>query len=180
METKVVRGSLGAFTILELAITMTLIVTVMSIGIYGYRQAIPHSRSIACRQNLRDLSRALQLYLAEHQDVMPTLAAGKSSIGEDDKPTLDTVLLPYLDNPDALRCPADHEGLYETTGTSYFWNSLLNGQKASNLRFFFSQNDSLIPVISDKQAFHKGVGTGVNILYADGRVEKEFKFQVGP
>lgn len=178
METEV-RSGIRAFTILELAVAMILVAVVMSIGIYGYREAIPHARSAACRQNLHDLGRALQHYLAEHQEVMPSLAAGRSSTEETDKPTLDTTLLPYLDNPGSLCCPSDRQKLHETTGTSYFWNSLLNGQKSSSLRFLLTKDEALIPVISDKEAFHKGVGTGVNMLYADGRVEKELKFQVG-
>lgn len=178
METAV-SGSRAGFTLMELAITFTLVVTVLSIGIYGYQRAIPHARSIACRQNLQDLSRALQLYLSEHQEIMPRLAAGRASIEEQDKPTLDMVLRPYLDDPQSLRCPDDREGLYESSGTSYYWNSVLNGQRSSELRFLLTQDEALIPVISDKEAFHKGVGTGVNILYADGRVDKEFKFQVG-
>lgn len=178
METEVSSPRAG-FTVMELAITLTLVAITLSIGIYGYQRAIPHARAIACRQNLQDLSRALQLYLSEHQEIMPILAAGRASIEEHEKPTLDTVLRPYLDHPESLRCPDDREGLYESSGTSYYWNSVLNGQRSSNLRFLLMQDEALIPVISDKEAFHKGVGTGVNILYANGQVDKEFKFQVG-
>jgi prepilin-type N-terminal cleavage/methylation domain-containing protein len=169
----------SAFTLMELLVTLTLITIAMSIGIYGYRLAIPHARSFACRQNLHDLGRALQLYLTDHQEVMPVLAAGRSSKSERDKPTLDTILLPYLDNPESLRCPCDHKNFYENSGTSYYWNSVLNGQKSFNLRFLLTWDETLIPVISDKEGFHKGVGNGVNILYANGRVDKEIRFQVG-
>lgn len=174
-----VNGSLKAFTLLEILVSLAVATTLILGGVYGYHQAIPRARSIACRQNLFNLSRALQLYLSEHQDVMPTLAPGRSSKDEGEKPGLDTLLLPYLDDPDSLRCPCDQKGLYETTGTSYFWNSLLNGQKSANLHFLLTRDDSLIPVISDKEAFHKGVGNGLNILYANGSVENQFQFQVG-
>jgi len=169
-----------AFTLLELLVTIVLVAAVLSIGFYAYHQIIPRARSAACQSHLRELGTALQLYLSEHNDTMPSLAAGRSSLEERDKPTLDVVLLPYLGSPDVLRCPADREGIFAETGTSYFWNSALNGQRASSLRFLLTRDETRIPVISDKEAFHEGVGTGVNVLYADGRVEKEFQFQVGP
>ena len=43
-----------------------------------------------------------------------------------------------------------------------------------------TKNQSGIPLISDKENFHHGVGSEVNILYADGHVVSELQFTVDP
>ena len=87
-------------------------------------------------------------------------------------PAIQTVLAPQLGNTNVLRCPSDREQFFERTGSSYSWNSLLNGEDADRLEVFnikFSPHE--IPVAYDKEAFHARSGnTGVNYLYADGHI----------
>ena len=78
-------------------------------------------------------------------------------------PTLDTVLLEYVNSEDAFRCPSDHDGHWEKTGCSYFWNSLVNGQALGSMSFMgLTRNEAGIPLIADKENFHKSIGDEVN------------------
>ena len=74
--------------------------------------------------------------------------------------------------------PTDNEPGHfaENTGTSYYWNTALNGQALSNLRFLFTTNATEIPILADKEGFHPYSENKVNILYADGHATKELKF----
>ena len=91
-------------------------------------------------------------------------------------PPPDAVLMRHTGgNTNLWRCPSDRLDIFGQTGTSYAWNSLLNGQDADHLvvmNMVFGQ--SFIPVFYDKDNFHKdrGVGKEVNFLYADGHINK--------
>jgi prepilin-type processing-associated H-X9-DG protein len=63
---------------------------------------------------------------------------------------------------------------FERTGSSYAWNSLLNGEDADHLKIFSINFDAHeIPVVYDKEDFHKarGANKAVNYLYADGHIK---------
>ncbi len=169
----------AAFTVLELLVAVAVIAVLASISVPVFNRIKARSLSSACQNNLRTLGVALNVYIAEHHGVLPTMVAARSSPG-DDEPALDTVLAEYIDGSDAFICPADAAGIGHETGTSYFWNSLLNGQRSGNESFFGLQSGGTgIPVISDKENFHESVNQEVNILYADGHVATEVQFSVG-
>ena len=179
------RKTNAGFTLLEMLVALAIIALLMGLGVGGYdrmkRQALSHQ----CTGKLRHLGVALNLYLGDHNLTLPTLAPARDDknddVNEDERPTLDMVLLKYVNSDEAFRCPADHKGLWEKTGCSYFWNSLINGQSIGNMNFLgLTKNEAGIPIISDKENFHKSVGDEVNILYADGHVVSELQFTVDP
>jgi len=49
---------------------------------------------------------------------------------------VEVALSNYLGSAKVLRCPSDRKQIYEQTGSSYAWNSLLNGQEAEHLKVF--------------------------------------------
>jgi len=169
----------AAFTLIELLVVIVIIAGLATLIIPAGDRVLHRARAAACMGNLRNLGGALNLYLADHNSIMPSLVIARESIGED-PPAIDTALLPYTEDPKVFRCPADAKRLWEKTGTSYIWNSLLNGQNIASLDFFgLVKNGSRIPVMSDKENFHKYRDVEVNILYADGHVAKELQFTVG-
>ncbi|MBC7980835.1 MAG: type II secretion system protein, partial [Armatimonadetes bacterium] len=117
--------SLRGFTLVEMLVVLAIIGTLAAIIYPLSRSMIGKSREAACLTNLRSLGVGLQTYLQEHHDKMPELAAGRSSKTED-TPVLETLLLPYLETPDAFHCPADHKEFQES-GSSYMWNATQNG-----------------------------------------------------
>lgn len=97
-----------------------------------------------------------------------------TNLPPDSLPSPDIVLSNQLGNVKVLFCPSDNKKLFAETGSSYSWNSLLNGQNADHLEVLgMSFNPHQIPVMFDKEAFHiaRGEKKGVNYLYADGHIK---------
>ena len=165
----------AAFTLIELGVTLAIVIVLAGISIPAYSRVTQSARAASCMSNLRQIGVALNLYLGEHNQVIPTLAAGRT-----DKTqgllVIDNTLDAYTQNKDVFRCPADNEGLAAKSGTSYYWNVALNGQNLSNLNFFQQRDWTYIPLLSDKDPFHPYTDTKVNILYADDHADKELNF----
>ncbi len=168
-----------AFTLMELLVTVGILAVLAGIAVPATDRVLHKARSAQCMSNLRNLGAALQSYLAENNNIMPTLVTARPSKDDEDLAAIDNTLNEHVSSPDVFRCPADHQHFYEKTGTSYTWNNLLNGQSASSLLMMgFIKEGNRIPVMGDKEGFHKFRDVKVNILYADGHVAKEIKFVV--
>jgi len=99
----------------------------------------------------------------------------KSLTSTNELPSPDQVLASQLGgSSNVWRCVSDRKQLFEQTGSSYAWNSLLNGQNADHFEIFAMPfNPHQVPVLYDKEAFHeaRGPGKAVNYLYADGHIK---------
>lgn len=156
---------------------LAVLVALAGAGLAVGRNMLARSRQAACLGQLRSIGAALEAYLQDHHRKMPELAAGRASKeGDDPPPVLETVLLPYVENPDTFRCPADREQ-FAKSGSSYLWNSTLSGLHESQLRFFgIADRPDQIPLVTDKEAWHPG---GVNFLYADQTSSNRLRFAAG-
>ena len=163
------------FTLVEMLVVLAIIGALAAI-IYPISQSmIGRSREAACLTNLRSIGAGLQTYLQEHNDKMPELAAGRASKSED-VPVLDTLLLPYLETPDAFHCPADHKE-FQKSGSSYLWNASQNGLHVSQLVWFvIKDRPDKIPLIYEKEANHPN---GMNFLYGDMSGSNKLRIAVG-
>lgn len=167
---------------------LTLIEIFIVIGVIGLIAAIlfpsverikASAKSNQCVGKLREIGVAINTYFIDHGTTFPTMVAARES-REDVEPAIDTVLLEYVTDEEIFKCPADHEGIFEKSGSSYFWNSLINGQKLGNMDLLgLTRAEAGIPLVSDKENFHKHVGDEVNILYADGHVTRRLQLVVG-
>lgn len=170
------RRSAPGFTLIELLTVVAIVAVLAGIGIAVGRPMVAKSRQAACLNQLRGIGVALQSYLQDHNQRMPELAAGRSSKSQD-LPVLDTVLAPYLENPDAFACPQDKE-LHAKSGCSYLWNVTQNGRHVSQLSFFGNdERPERIPLVSDKEAWHP---QGTNFLYADQSSSSQVRFATSP
>jgi prepilin-type N-terminal cleavage/methylation domain-containing protein/prepilin-type processing-associated H-X9-DG protein len=190
------KGEGGAFTLLELLVVIAIIAVLAGVVSYGVSHAVESARASNCTGNLRQLGIALSGYLGDHDNLMPTLQMGRISRDED-TPVIDNTLVRYIAGqsadssqppaaPKALdpsksvfACPADRK-FAMATGTSYGWNTALNGQSAAALNFFNKDDHTQIPVIFDKEGFHPYEKDKVNVLYADGHATRGFTFTVKP
>ncbi len=163
-----------AFTLTELLVTLAVIAILAGLLIPVVDQGRARADSASCLANLRILGTALTQYLAEHEMTLPTLAASRAA-NSDDVPVIDNTLDRFTDGPRAFACPAGRS-LAVLTGTSYYWNSALNGQRLASLNFLGIVSDhSKIPVLVDKEGWHRFSNEKVNHLYADGHVTKELR-----
>jgi prepilin-type N-terminal cleavage/methylation domain-containing protein/prepilin-type processing-associated H-X9-DG protein len=163
-----------AFTLVELLVVIAIIAVLASLLLPVVSKAKERGRSTACLSNLRQVGIALQLFVQENNNMLPVMYdALVSTNGPGTNATIDRVLSNHLGNARILLCPSDRQDLFLQTGSSYAWNSLVNGQDADRLTVFSIDFDPHnIPLVFDKEAFHAGVGPGkgVNYLYADGHI----------
>lgn len=171
------RSSRG-LTIVEILVVIAILGLLSAIVIPSYNRMKMSAQSTLCVSKLREIGIGLNTYFLDHGTKFPVLVAARESRNEDE-PAIDTELLDYVGDEQVFQCPSDHLGLFEKTGSSYFWNSLINGQKPGSMDLLgLIKKDAGIPIASDKENFHEHVGDGVNMLYADGHVLRELQFIV--
>jgi prepilin-type N-terminal cleavage/methylation domain-containing protein/prepilin-type processing-associated H-X9-DG protein len=165
----------SGFTLVELLVVLVIIITLIALASTATNHLLERSRQTACTANLRQIGVALQGYLIDHDGELPPMRAMRSSIDED-VPVMDTVLLPYTNDTKIFRCPADHKKIWQESGSSYWWYETLtlkpsgehNYRQVTLESFFLATSDlSKIPLVVDKEAFHK-TKHKINALYADG------------
>jgi prepilin-type N-terminal cleavage/methylation domain-containing protein/prepilin-type processing-associated H-X9-DG protein len=164
------------FTLMELLVVMGILALLVTIAVPASQRIGHMAKASHCMGNLRGLGSGLQNYLGDHNNELPTLVIARSSV-DADQPAIDNTLDSYVGDKSIFCCKADAQGLCKKTGTSYLWNHLVNGQNIASMDFMgLSQEGTRIPLMSDKESFHKYRDVKVNILYADGHVAKEIQF----
>jgi prepilin-type N-terminal cleavage/methylation domain-containing protein/prepilin-type processing-associated H-X9-DG protein len=164
------------FTLVEILVSIGIVTLLAAIAIPSLRVARARADSAKCVSHLRSLGVALNLYLADHQMIMPDIEAGRASKTED-VPVIDNTIDSYVDNQGIFTCPAGRH-VAEKSGTSYYWNSALRGQAVAALRLFWLDDPGKIPVLVDKEGWHRYVEDKVNHLFADGHVTNELRLIV--
>jgi prepilin-type N-terminal cleavage/methylation domain-containing protein/prepilin-type processing-associated H-X9-DG protein len=174
-----------AFTLIELLVVLAVIGILAALLLPALVGAKEGTKSTACLNNLHQMGIGLQLYVQENQNRLPVMQnVGTNAPPPTNGPALNVVLLPFEGgNSNIFRCPSDNQNLFALTGTSYFWNTVLNGQDADHLTILnlaYPQNQ--IPVISDKDKFHiaRGDARAINYLYADGHIKNLMEMQSSP
>jgi prepilin-type N-terminal cleavage/methylation domain-containing protein/prepilin-type processing-associated H-X9-DG protein len=172
-----ISATSGAFTLIELLVVIAIIALLAALLLPALGRAKESARAVACLSNLHQVGIALQIYVPENNNKMPVMrdvSTDPAVAATNTFPAIQNVLASPLGNTNVLRCPSDMQNFFGLTGSSYAWNSLLNGEDADHLKVFnipFSAQE--IPVVYDKEDFHKarGPNKAVNYLYADGHIK---------
>lgn len=167
-----------AFTLVELMVVIGIVSILAAILLPTLSRSKASARATTCLSNLRQIGLAVRLYIDENENRLPTMYDGglgtNAMLTNTLLPTVDQVLVPYLVTTNLLRCPSDRRNLFGLTGSSYAWNTLLNGKDADQVTLSgIAFNTHEVLVFFDKEAFHreKGEDRGVNYLYADGHIK---------
>lgn len=167
----------AAFTLIELLVVLAIIGVLAALLLPALSKGKELGRATACISNLHQIGIALQMYVDANQNFMPVMrdrAADTNAIGTNALPSPDIVLKNELGNTNVLCCPSDNQNIFQQTGSSYSWNSLLNGENADHLTALgLNFSPHAIPVFFDKQGFHaaRGPKKAVNYLYADSHIK---------
>jgi prepilin-type N-terminal cleavage/methylation domain-containing protein/prepilin-type processing-associated H-X9-DG protein len=172
------RHKIGAaFTLVELLVVLAIISILTALLLPALGRSKESARATVCLGNLHQIGIALQLYVQDNNNKLPVMrdvSTDPPVAATNIFPAINKVLAPQLGNTNVLHCPSDLQQFFEITGSSYAWNSLLNGEDADHLVVFNIHFDPHeIPVVYDKEDFHKarGANKAVNYLYADGHIK---------
>ena len=121
------RKSIPGFTLIELLVVIAIIALLLSIIMPALRVAKDHAKKIHCSANLKSLTIAALLYADEHDSYTPSATnywndngttlpgwCGRTGNGANLFTETEQIaslengqLWPYIETPDAWRCPAD-------------------------------------------------------------------------
>ncbi|MEM6333912.1 MAG: prepilin-type N-terminal cleavage/methylation domain-containing protein [Planctomycetota bacterium] len=166
-----------AFSLIELLVAIAIIAVLIAILFPVIRSAQSMARTTACLANCRQIGILLNAYLVTSDGTLPAL--NNRAATTDPGPALDTALLPASGDTRVYRCPADDRGLYDTTGSSYFWNFTVSGQRIDDLFSIIGGDEpSRVPLVNDKEGFHPELRDKIVVLYADGHADRSLNFSL--
>jgi prepilin-type N-terminal cleavage/methylation domain-containing protein/prepilin-type processing-associated H-X9-DG protein len=168
------RASILAFTLVELLVTMSIIAVLAALLLPALGRGKESGRVALCQGNLHQIGLALQLYVDDNKNIMPSMTDYNALVAPTNQTNINIALAPQLGSTNVLCCPSDNQQIFQKTGSSYSWNNLVNGQNADQLQIMnLSLAMTKIPLVFDKQGFHAllGANHAVNYLYADGHIK---------
>ena len=173
-----------AFTMVELLVTVAIIGLLAALLLPTLGRTEESGRSALCLSNLHQIGVALQLYVGENHNRMPTIEdVGLGTNFTTNATAINVVLANQLGSIKILRCPSDLQRLFANTGSSYSWNNLVNGQDADHLQIMTTPVAGVrAPLVFDKAGFHAALGKkhAQNTLYADGHIRNLLTLDLSP
>lgn len=167
-----------AFTLIELLTVMAIVAVLAGLLLPVLSAARARAREAACLSNVHEIGIAIMSYVADYRDRLPV--AGR--LGPEPLfawPALRDVLGAPLRDSAVFRCPADTDpttALYPEFGTSYEWNTFLNGKLIDRASLRVVGMEIEAPLLGDAEAFHGNARR--NYLYPDGHVSASLEILI--
>jgi prepilin-type N-terminal cleavage/methylation domain-containing protein/prepilin-type processing-associated H-X9-DG protein len=163
------------FTLIELLVVIAVISILAGLLLPALGVAKRKAQSTRCVGNLRQIGVAARLYADGHEGRLPRARAfGNAETNQvRGLPSVQDALRPFLDETNGVfRCTAERDGLFDREGSSYEWNSALNGRILHRIGQDQPEEDaSRTFLLRDREGWHPGGRR--NAVFVDGRAGRE-------
>lgn len=162
------------FTLLELLVVISILAILAGLLLPALGKAKSKGTMIDCASQLKQLGLAIYLYADDNNSRLPCCAR----LGENSTfnlPSLKQLIANYAGDDEIFHCKADDE-LFRDVGTSYEWNTFLNGKRIERSETKIGNMIMTMPMLGDGDPFHGKLGR--NYLYVDGHVSKNMEIQI--
>jgi len=194
-----------AFTLIELLVVIAILGVIAAMLLPALSHAKSRARNAACVSQLHQLGIATRMYADDNNNLLPA-AELLPSMPVDPaapRPRICDILGPLLgransntnDTGSVFKCPADNVGRFRAEGSSYEWNTALNGHRMDETESLSSEGRFVIvqvgpegtvetngtfrlkfeptttPLLVDYDEFHpRPPQSGRNVVYMDNHV----------
>lgn len=168
------------FTIVELLVVISIIIILAGLLMPTLNKARDKAKSINCVVNLKQIGIAIQTYTVDFDGYYPAKCTSQLTATSSSRKLITIMLSNYIPATSMVyHCPDEYEGLFKTEKTSYMWNwgqieypgNEKSGKSSYNAAPFGMSTPSKFPLIADASPYHGKGKKGINVLYADSRVD---------
>lgn len=159
------------FTIIELLVVIGIIGLLAAIMFPVLNKVRMNAKKSSCLNNLHQIGVAVTAYVNEYDGHLPTCLRTPASLDD----PFSVVNIIKIDSKSIYKCPGDRKADYDGKtyfgkyGTSYEWNTWLNGRLIDKTKFSMGGIMLKTPLIGDAMNFHGALGR--NYLYPNGKAQ---------
>jgi prepilin-type N-terminal cleavage/methylation domain-containing protein/prepilin-type processing-associated H-X9-DG protein len=194
------RRPCRAFTLIELLLVIAITAILAGLLLPALGRGKAQAYNAACVNNLRQLAIATRVYADENQERLPSAEILPTQPIDLQKPLprICDVLASYVgrtagtntNTGTVFKCPVDNKGRFAAEGSSYEWNTDLNGHRIDETRtdsaflllqkgnpaggitnFVVTLPPGTTPLLLDYDEFHpRPPKSGKNVAFMDGHV----------